>query len=243
MIRKSYMASDMTVMDGERAVVAKICVPVVDRDGEVVMPQGCVSIDFEKNPVVFYAHSYQVAGMESLPPVARCASLKRGNDWLLTKTIFAARPDNHPPAAEWLPDTLFSLYQQGVLNGFSVGFNPIASRAATKGDKELYGPDCKRVYSKWNMLEYSVAPIPCNQDALVLAVSKGIITAERIKTMFGVDLPAPTPIIIEVPKVIPPPIRKVSVVYHQRPEPAPAIDTERIIKRFVDKRCGVLYTD
>jgi hypothetical protein len=238
MIRKTYLSDNLSVHDGERAVVAKICVPVVDRDGEVVMPQGCVSKDFEINPVVFYSHSYQVPGMQNLPPVGKCKALKREGDCLVAKTVFASRPDNHPQGAEWLPDTLFSLYQQGVLKGFSIGFSPIESRAATKGDREVYGPTCKTIYSKWNMLEYSVAPIPCNQEAVVIAVSKGIITADGARTMFGMNVELEKP--ITAPIVVP---KRVTVVYRQRtPEPEP-VNVDSLLTKAIDKRCGVLYSE
>jgi hypothetical protein len=234
LIRKSYLSEDLTVHDGERAVVAKICVPVVDRDGEVVMPQGCVSKDFEKNPIVFYGHIYDS------PPVGKCVGLKRAGDSLVSKTVFASRPADH--VGEWLPDTLFSLYQQGVLKGFSVGFHPIESRAATKGDRDTYGPNCKTVYSKWNLLEYSVAAIPANQDALVLAVSKGILTTANVKTMFGVDLPDAPPIVTQAPIVIPEK-RKVAYVYQQKALPPEPVNVDAIINRYVDKRCGQLYSE
>lgn len=224
MINKAYASESMTVNDGERAVVAKICVPIVDRDGEVVMPQGCVSKDYEMNPVVFYCHDSKT------PPVAKCVSLKRANDHLMAKCVFASRPDNH--VGEWLPDTLFSLYQQKVLNAFSVGFVPIEERVATKGDREVYGMNCKRVFSKWNLLEYSVVPIPANQGALAVAVSKGIVTASRVKELFGVDVEdAPTP------------RKKVVAVYRPRGED---VNIDAVVAaefmRMQDRKCGVLYS-
>ncbi len=39
---------------------------------------------------------------------------------------------------------------------------------------EKFGAGCRRVVSKWNLLEISVAPLPCNQEALATAVSKGL---------------------------------------------------------------------
>lgn len=243
MIRKAYLSEDMSVYDGERAVVAKICVPVVDRDGEVVVPQGCRSEDFEKNPVVFYSHSYQIPALAGLPPVGKCVSLKRTADALIAKTVFAERPANHPKDAEWLPDTLLSLYQQGVLKGFSIGFLPIDARAATKGDKDIYGPNCKAVYSKWNMTEYSVAPIPCNQEAVAMAVSKGIITRDTAKSWFNMEIPTEIPAETKQPEVIiVPPKRKVVAVYQETRAPA-AINVDAILKRWEDRKCGVLYSD
>ena len=73
-----------------------------------------------------------------------------------------------------MPDVLLSLFKQGIIKGFSVGFMPIESRAANDRDIQTYGPSCRRVYTRWKLLEFSVAPLPVNQEALALAVSKSL---------------------------------------------------------------------
>jgi len=252
MIHKSYFPDDLTVHDGERAVVAKVCVPVVDADGEVVMPQGCDATRFEINPVVFFSHSYKIPALAALPPVGRCVGMKRTSDALICKTVFPERPANHPADKEWLPDTLFSLYQQKVLRGFSVGFEEIEARAATKGDKERFGPQCKTVYSKWRMLEYSVAPIPANPETIAIAVSKGIITPERCKSLFAADpqLDAKLAALAALPQGQPPAPatataspRSFVMLYRQKSLPPQPVDVSAIVSRYIDKRCGVLYSD
>jgi len=73
------------------------------------------------------------------------------------------------------------------MRGFSVGFVPIEYRDATTRDVTKYGPDCKRVFSKWNLLELSMVPLPANQEAVAFAVSKGLLSPKSAKSMFGVD--------------------------------------------------------
>lgn len=180
--------SDITVDPGERAVVARISTGVVDRDGEVVIPQGCNSKEFETNPVVFFNHSYRDSFTDDAGkklPVGKCVAIKRDGNAVIAKTVFAQRPENYPEAKEWLPDTLLSLYQQGVLKGFSVGFMPTETRPATTNDKECFGQNCRRVTNKWKMLEYSCSALPCNQDSVAMAVSKGWVSAETAKSLFG----------------------------------------------------------
>lgn len=180
-IRKQYSAK-MSLTDGERAVIARISTKAVDRDGEVLIPQGCDATDFEKSPTVFYNHDYAM-------PVGRCDGIRRHADHIEAKTRFADRPDGHE--GEWMPDTVFSLLQQGIINGFSVGFLPIEGRHPCKKDREQLGSRVRYVYSKWKMLEYSVAPLPANQDALVLAVGKGIVSTKTAQQLFpDIKLPA-----------------------------------------------------
>lgn len=171
MIRKRFVA-ELGVKLEERSVVASISSISVDRDGDVLIPQGCDASDFLKSPTVFFNHDYNL-------PVGKCTAIKRSPTQLEATTVFANKPENH--TGDWLPDTLLSLFQQGVIHGFSVGFTPIEGRKPTVKDKQLFGDHVQHVYSKWKLLEYSVAPLPANQDALALAVSKGFVTADQIK--------------------------------------------------------------
>lgn len=207
-LTKAFPA-DLKVEEGERAVTAKISTVSVDRDGEVLTPQGCVSKNFERNPVVLFNHnSYAL-------PVGKCVSLVRDEKGITAKTVFAARPENYE--GEWLPDTLLSLFQQGILKAFSVGFNPVdMPHAPTQKEIEKYGDGVRRIFGKWELLEYSVVTIPANQDAVATAVSKsadamrefvgGAMTINEVRkeldlrvVNYGYILQEPLPIEIERP--------------------------------------------
>lgn len=177
-------AADVKVEVGERSVVARISTAAVDRDGEVLIPMGCNSKDFEKNPVVMWLHNYNRI------PIGKVVGFKRTDDEVVAKMVLASRPDSYPEDKEWEPDTLLSLYQQGILSAFSVGFIPTESRPATDRDAKKYGDGVRRVHSKWKILEVSAVPLPANQEAVAIAVSKGIISAEFAKSMCGVDTEA-----------------------------------------------------
>ncbi len=182
---RKRLAATLSVAAGERAVVARISTASIDRDGEVLLPQGCDASEFLRSPTVFYNHDYDL-------PIGRCAGLTRHADCLEAKTIFATRPDGHEGV--WLPDVVLSLLQQGVINGFSVGFHPLEGRRPTARDRALFGPGVRYVHSKWKLLEYSVAPLPANQDALALAVSKAQVTrAQAARLCPPVEFPAPMP--------------------------------------------------
>lgn len=245
MNRKSY-TPDLNCNPGERSVVAKISTASLDHDGDIMMPMGCVTTDFEKNPAVFFGHEYipQFPKVFGGMPVGKCVSIRRTDSDITAKTVFAARPASHPEGAEWIPDTIFSLFQQGILSGFSVGYDEIETRKATKGDVERYGDGVKRILSKWKMKEYSVAPLPCNQDALVLAVSKGIISDVQCKSMFGVDVKAIAPPAAVVVPPAPAKIKRYVMVFEMESDalPAPRIDVKGMVRRELDRVSGKMYS-
>lgn len=181
-VRKSFVA-EIEVEEGERAVVATITTASVDREGEVVIPDGVKTTEFMNGGpgTVFWQHDYNV-------PIGKCVKIKRDGDRLVAKTVFASRPATHPEGKEWLPDTLFDLYRQKVIKGFSIGFQPLEVRNATTRDKTLYGESCERVFSKTSLIEFSGVTVPANSDAVALAVSKGIVSKSAAKALFNLDV-------------------------------------------------------
>jgi hypothetical protein len=107
-----------------------------------------------------------------------------------------------------MPDTILSLIKGGVLRSVSVGFLPQVSRMPTEVDRQKFGNAITRVFTRWKLLELSVVTIPCNQDALIQAVSKGIITDSQAKSL-GVSTPENPP---EPPKPQPAPAKKRHIV-------------------------------
>lgn len=176
-VRKLYDAQ-VANEPGKRWVLARISTADVDRDGDVVLPSGGDFSQFEKNPVVMLRHGVGETPSltkEQALPVGKAHGLrKRPNDIVATIT-FAERPASHPANLEWVPDTVHSLFQQSVLKAFSVGFMvPLGGfRKATTKDLDRFGDGARRVITKWRLIELSVVPVPSNQEALALAVSKG----------------------------------------------------------------------
>ncbi len=167
-------------MKGE-GIIAKLTTDSVDRDGEVLIPQGMVSKDFEKNPVLFYNHEYD-------QPIGKVTNIKRTKDAVMGTLTFAQRPAEY--VGEFFPSFIEALVRQGIVKGVSVGFvpEPSGARSATKADKMRFGDRIKRVFNRWKLLEVSIAPLPANQDALVQAVDKGLVTPVQVKSFLGVDI-------------------------------------------------------
>lgn len=152
---------------GERRLDAAISTISVDRDGDVLLPSGLRADEFRRNPVVLLGHD---AG--SLP-IGKAVRIRQTPNAVMAEMEFAERPAAHPDAAEWVPDTVYDLFKQGVLNAFSVGFTIDSARPANKKDVNRFGDRVRRVVTEWNLLEFSVVTIPANQDALVTAVKSG----------------------------------------------------------------------
>jgi len=213
-IRKSSKASTF---------VATITTDSVDRDGEVVIPAGMNSRDYERNPVLLYEHDVK-------QPIGKMMKMKRGDRSIEAEFALAPRPDNH--VGEWFPDTVASLMEFGALNTMSIGFLGLESRPASKADSERYGTGVRRVYGKWKLLEVSVVSVPANQDAIVTAVRKGLVTRDAAKA-FGVTVPD---------EPIAPSIRATYRVSVTVPTIGDA-DRARIVRDEVARAKGRLYAD
>jgi hypothetical protein len=236
---KTFSAS-LDVSKGERAVVAKISVEVCDRQGEVVRVDGINSKDYEANPLLCWQHDY------TLPPIGKCESLKRVGDALVAKFIFAERPDNHPTDCEWLPDVAFDLYQQGAMNGFSIGFVPVEIRHATNADRERWGDETQRIIGKCNLLEVSAVTLPANPEAVSVLVSKGMLQRVRARELFNIDLPDEPrePVGAVVNRVIEPEQPEVRRVHHLLGRREPDRKTiERLVRKSIRKMQGFIYED
>ena len=192
------LETKLSANKGERAVIARISTVSVDRDGDVMLPSGADLSDYKKNPVVMFGHD------QGAIPVGKAVAINTRSRDIVAKVVFAERPPEHPAAAEWVPDTLLWLFQQKVLSAFSVGFTITEAREADKRDRARFGEGVRQVITDWKLVEFSVVPVPSNQDALAMAVSKGGVRAdswtltelemagiEDAIPMFVVDTPLP----------------------------------------------------
>ncbi len=154
----------------ERCEVSVVSSAAVDRDGEVVLPEGVDLATFRQNPVVTFAHRYDQL------PVGRALWIKRDGDRLKAKTRYAPRPADW--SGDWLPDAVWHMVQGGDLRGKSIGFLPVAGGPPTA--EELAARPAWRgaawVHRRVLLLEYAVAPVQSNPEALVEAVGKGVLS-------------------------------------------------------------------
>jgi len=204
-----------------KGFAAVITAETLDRDGEVLIPQGMNSVEFEKNPTLFWNHDYA-------QPVGRCNGLKRKESTLVGDFTFAQRPDGY--GGEFFPEVAAALVGQGIVNAVSVGYVPEDGgvRRATEIDRKKYGDRVHTVYSRWKLLEVSLAPFQSNPDALITAVKKGMMSPVAAKRWFGIDAPKRTVVTVSVPV----PSTK---------DAARPIDVDEVVRREIARAQGRIY--
>lgn len=137
----------------------------VDRDGERIDPNGWDFKNFQKNPVLLFAHDYREA------PVGKVLDLRKDGNRVLFKAQFAV--DISERARE-----IFELYKAKFMNAFSVGFIP-------REWKDEDGKDGKRVrtFTRAELLEISAVPVPANPNAIVMARSAKSFSEDILNQM------------------------------------------------------------
>lgn len=151
---KAFAAKAVDVNDESRRIKFVITTNDVDRDNDIIDVNGWNFENYLKNPVVLWAHN------SSMPPIARCVSLSRDANSVIA-------------VAEFMPDdmnafagSIYRMIKGGFLNAVSVGFR--CTRYAI--NEERRGVD----FLEQELLEFSVCPVPANQNALVAASADGI---------------------------------------------------------------------
>ncbi len=134
--------------------------PAVDRDRDRVMPMGGDFTNFNKNPVLIFGHNYY----EPWAVIGRVSEIAADASGIRMK------PELRQPANEADPMHIVrALWDQNLLRASSIGFIPLETR-----DNEFGGRD----FTKWELLELSLTPIPANQEAIRLAV-KALTNADQ----------------------------------------------------------------
>lgn len=153
-LRKSFSPEVKEVEGGENQLDFRISTREVDRDNDTIEPGGWSTTSYEKNPVVLWAHQYD------MPPIGRAMSLANDAEALLSRAQFT------PADLNPFGHMVFRLYKEKFLNAVSVGFRPIKYVL----NAERGGVD----FAEQELLEYSAVPVPSNPGALVQARSVGI---------------------------------------------------------------------
>jgi phage head maturation protease len=152
--------SEIKALGGENSRLIEFVITSdrVDREQDTLAPDGWETEDYQKNPVVLWAHDHYC------PPVGRSVSLSKSGS--LIKSICEFTPQDLNPFGYMI----YQMYVQKFMSAVSVGFQPIEYTYAA--DRK-YGIN----YIRQGLLEYSTVPVPANPDALAVARSKGIDTA------------------------------------------------------------------
>lgn len=147
--------------DEERIFHAIANTAMVDLDGEVVVPEGADTAYFATNGSLFYNHDYSL-------PIGSMKSFKLIN-WNGGKAWRVAGYISKTPFA----NDVFTMMDEGVIRGTSIGFLATDSRRPTEDEVEKYGPH-RSIVPAWKWLELSITAFPCNASALVQSVQKSV---------------------------------------------------------------------
>lgn len=120
----------------------------IDRYGEKVLARGCEFENFLRNPIVLFAHDWQL-------PVGRCVGLRIKEDKIEARTELFPDLVEEPRAK-----TAINLALNGILRAVSVGFVPKEWKYEQNEGREV------KVYTKWELVEYSLVAVPANPNAL-----------------------------------------------------------------------------
>ena len=155
----------------------------IDRDGEVIEVAGWDLKNFKKNPVITFAHDYRSLPIGKSPKV-----------W-----VSDGKLRNHVefPAEGVYPfaDTVRRLVEGGFLRTESVGFKPAPDSVVEEDGDGVKTP--RRRYTKQELLEIAIVPVPSNPNALIEAKTKGIITEDELKEL--ITKPEETENFIRIP--------------------------------------------
>jgi hypothetical protein len=161
---------------GDGVYTANITRESLDLDGEVLIPRGCDPAHFNALRTVFWNHRYD-------SPIAKAVSNVRiYSDLIQSDYRFAVRPATH--VGEWFPDTVKWLVDCDVVRGVSVGHRVIERRAPLASDRQRYGDGLVSIVSRWKLLEWSIAPLQCNGDAVARAEARGVEVPGSVKRLF-----------------------------------------------------------
>lgn len=175
-IRKTYVAK-AEVDDDDRTVTAVISTSTVDREKEVLLPKGADYEQYKKNPVVLWAHDYRET------PIGKALWIKSARKNITAKVKFAETEK---------ADEIYRLFKGHFLNAFSVGFLPAEDGSHPPTPDEVKRnpewAEAKRIYDKWELLEFSAVPVPANPEALATAVkSKDISISQETQDELGIE--------------------------------------------------------
>ena len=134
---------------GEDVYSVTIFANELSRDGMSVDLDGMDFSNYEKNPVVLYAHDHLGRTESGGLPIGRTLRLARTSDGhiradfeFLAGDAFAARVRN--------------AWEQGFLRGASIGWRPLETRPAGRGARAV----------RSELLEWSIVAVPADPDAL-----------------------------------------------------------------------------
>ena len=158
-------------IDGRKIFTAIASTPHLDRDGDVLLPQGCIYERFMENPVMLAIHNFHAT------PVGKVLKLDISDQAVMIDFVFTETEAGKEYEG---------LYEKGDMNAFSVSFiasaTPIEINKDQKGSVDVevadgsivkvnldsYEKNPWRIFGMWELLEVSPVTVPSNAYALLV---------------------------------------------------------------------------
>lgn len=171
--------SDSDINDTEKSIISYINTLAMDRDMEVVLPDGAVLDHYAKNPTVLLSHDYWGSNTGGIS-LGRNAWVKKDKKGLIAKTIYNQSSEDAM--------RVYESRKAGFPMMESIGFIPLewigrsdseyvkVYNSWAKAYKRAYGVDHdesmgtpRYFITRWLLLEYSDVLVGSNPDALEIA--------------------------------------------------------------------------
>ena len=153
------VADPVSATDGSRKIRFVFSDETVDRAGDSINAEGWQIESFLKNPVALWSHdSYS-------PPIGRASNVGPSVGKLMGDIEFM------PADISAFADSIYRMVKAGFVKAVSVGFIPLEYSFVNNNERP-FGID----FTKQELLEISVCPVPCNPNALQEAKAQGIDT-------------------------------------------------------------------
>ena len=121
----------------------------LSRDGMSVELDGMDFSNYEKNPVVLYAHDHTGRTDSGGLPIGRTVRLARTGDGHI-------RADFEFLAGDSFAERVRNAWEKGFLRGASIGWRPLETRPSGRGVRAV----------RSELLEWSIVAVPADPDAL-----------------------------------------------------------------------------
>jgi len=153
-VRTEVVVKDVNPDTGMHDIGFVISTASIDREGDIIVPDGWDLENYKQNPVVLWAHDYHT------PPIGKAIDVSV-KDGVLVATDRFTPEDINPFGA-----MIYRMVKGGFLKATSVGFKPV---------EWTYNEDHRGYdFARSELLEHSVVPVPANPEALVMASAAGI---------------------------------------------------------------------
>lgn len=159
-----------------------------DRHGDIVEPDGCLPHlkNYARNPRIFFAHRTDDLPIASARDAEGnlCLEVDKENGIIRSTAWF----HGETPESE----LIFRLIARKELQAASIGFLPVRAAVIHTDNTEASTSEGNTIvdfrnmghpimhFLEWDMIEWSVVPIPANQEALAAHLGRGHIEGEKI---------------------------------------------------------------